>query len=52
MGGPYAVAAKILGFPLSLFRGPDNALLGWLGWVLLSLFWGLAICSLVRLATR
>jgi len=42
------IATNVLTFPLSMIKGgPDNPLLGWGAWVLLSLGWGLAFCTII-----
>jgi hypothetical protein len=46
--GFWLVLQNILTFPLSLFSGPDNPLLGWMGWIVLSLIWGFAIAYLLQ----
>ena len=46
LGGAYVVAGYILLFPLSLWQGPDSAVLGWLGWALISLVWGWGLYTL------
>ena len=46
--GPWVIINKTLTFPLSLFSGPDNPLLGWLGWIVLSLVWGFAIAYFLQ----
>ena len=49
-GSTTKIATNILTFPLSIVKsGPDSPLLGWGAWVLLSLGWGLAFCTFVRI---
>lgn len=52
IGGVSRVVSQILLFPLGLFRGPDDPLLGWLGWGFISLLWGLGICTALRYGGR
>jgi len=49
---PLKIAAGILTFPLSYIPNTFNlpGWANWLPWVLLSLCWGFAVCSGVRLA--
>ncbi|HEX8549977.1 MAG TPA: hypothetical protein VF681_00340 [Abditibacteriaceae bacterium] len=54
-GGAFVKAlALVLTFPFALFDGPDelSPFVFWCGWIVVSLAWGFAICSVIRRLTR
>lgn len=50
-GSTTKLIADALVFPLSIYQGPDDIspAIFWGGWALLSLLWGFAFCTMIRL---